>query len=307
MGLSVFETCGASPALKVRPHAAARVRYRFRKFAGEAIYNRGAHEIVVCQRRLALLVLAAAAILLVLPSLPARAASTFDSVIASTDGPEAEFVRDRYVAPSLQGTNETPLSPRPSLGTFLLLGLAAGLTLSLAAVAFVRRRALRAAAHSGSGLRRRMPTTLEAGGSYLVAGADPSRAYGIFAAYVDAGAKGLVLSRLYPDEVRARHPVGPSSILWLSRGYGRSAVNPTNLGRMVTEIERHVAGREASIILLDHVDYLLRQNGAPAVAKFLEGLTGAVSTHHSRLLVPIDPATIAPADSALLTRDLRNV
>jgi len=198
-----------------------------------------------------------------------------------------------------------PSTPRPALTTVLLVASAAGLGLSLGAVAFVRYRALRVAGGLGSAGRRRMPTTLEAGGSYVVAEPDVSRSYEIFATYINAGAKGLVLSRLYPDEVRTRHAVGPSEVLWLSRGDGPSAVNPTNLDRMVNEIERHVAGREASIVLLDHVDYLVRQNGALAVAKFLERLTDSVSDHQSRLLVPIDTAGVAPADLALLTRDLR--
>jgi len=200
-----------------------------------------------------------------------------------------------------------PAVPGPSPTTVVLVASAAGLGLSLVAVGFVRYRALREAGGFGPAGPRRMPTTLEPGGSYAVTGPDRSRVYEIFATYVNAGAKGLVLSRLYPDAVRARYAVGSSEVLWLSRGNGPSAVNPTNLDRIVNEIERLLAGREASIVLLDHLDYLVAQNGAPAVAKFLERLTDSVSDHQSRLLAPVEPGGFAPADLAALTRDLRTI
>ena len=240
--------------------------------------------------RVAFLSLVAAVLVVTIMSSPARAAGEPHDVLASQPPKES-------AAPN----------PSPPLSTPLLLAFVAILGLCLAALAFLRFRALLEAEAAGVGQLRRLPTTIEAGSSYLVAGPDPARAYGTLSAYVRAGAKGLVLSRRYPDDVRARHPVGSSDVLWLSRGYSRTAVSPTNLGHLVNAIEKHVAGREASVVLLDNLDYLVMQNGAAAVAKFIEGLTGAVATHHSRLLVPLDPASMPPGDFALLTRDLRRL
>ncbi len=193
------------------------------------------------------------------------------------------------------------------MGSPLLATLAGVLGIALIALTFVRRRSADGLHARIAVARRRMPATLEAGGSYGVPGPDSSRAYGIFASYLNAGAKGLVLSRLYPDEVRARHPVGSAAVLWLSRGYGRSSVNPTNLAQLVHEIERHVTGREASVVVLEGFEYLVTQNGAAAVARFLEQLTDAISAHLSRLLVPFDPAQVAAQELPLLTRDLRTL
>lgn len=198
-------------------------------------------------------------------------------------------------------------SLRPSPGAFVLEVAIAASGVVLVALALFGRRSSEFVRVRTAAARRRMPQTLEPGGSYVLLGPDPSRAYGIFATYVNAGARGLVLSRLYPDEVRARHAVRASGVLWLSRGSGPTSVSPTNLERIVREIERVVSGREASIVLLEGLEYLVGQNGAREVGRFLERLTDAVSTHLSRLVVPLDPAKVSTAELPVLTRDLRKL
>ena len=96
-----------------------------------------------------------------------------------------------------------------------------------------------------------------------------------------------------------------NQVLWLSRGYGKDTVNPTNLGALVQEIERFVSGKEDSIVLIDGLEYLLVQNETQKVVKFIQSLADTASVHRSKVLLPFNTKTVAQeAQRALLTREL---
>lgn len=120
------------------------------------------------------------------------------------------------------------------------------------------------------------------------------------------GARGLVLSRLRPDDLREHYRLGLGvQTQWLSRGYGKDAVNPTNLGALAHDIERFVSGKENSIVLVDGLDYLLVQADSRQVVKFVRKLGEIASNHKSKVLLPINPRALQEAHRAPILRDLR--
>ena len=135
----------------------------------------------------------------------------------------------------------------------------------------------------------------------------PDRAFQILGSEIARGVKALVIARLYPDEVRKRYGLKDVPVLWLSRGYGKETVNPTNLGALVQEIERFMSGKEDSVILLDGLEYLLVQNDPQKVVKFVQVLVDSASVHHSKLLVSFDVKSVNEAVRALITRDLQDL
>ena len=168
----------------------------------------------------------------------------------------------------------------------------------------VRRRR-----QTNGNVRPRSPSAvaLEPGTSYLLPDEKPDRAFGIFSSRITNGAKGLVISRIYPDEARRRYGLAGVPILWLSRGYGRETVNPTNLGALVHEIERFASGKEDPIVLLDGLEYLLVQNDPQKIVKFVEALADTASVHHAKLLIPFDVKSVNETQRALITRDLQTL
>jgi len=167
--------------------------------------------------------------------------------------------------------------------------------------------AMRRRKDSNGTLRPRQVTravTLEPGTSYLLPDEKADRAFQILASEISRGTKALVIARLYPDEVRRRYGLKDLPVLWLSRGYGKETVNPTNLGALVQDIERFMSGKEESVVLLDGLEYLLIQNDAQKVVKFVQVLVDSASVHHSKVLISFDVKSVNEAVRALLTRDL---
>src|SRR5207249_12263696 len=152
--------------------------------------------------------------------------------------------------------------------------------------------------------RVRRTVTRVRGTSYLLPGEKADRAFQIRASEMSRGTKALVIARLYPDEGRRRYGLKDIPVLWLSRGYGKETVNPTNLGALVQDIERFMSGKEESVVLLDGLEYLLIQNDPQKVVKFVQVLVDSASVHHSKLLISFDVKSVNEAVRALLTHDL---
>jgi len=196
------------------------------------------------------------------------------------------------------------VNPPFSVDPMLLLAIAVVLGAVLLVMPVIRRR--RREEHPGA-RRGSLPheTVLEPGTAYLVPDEKPDRAFEILASQVAKGSKGLVITRIYPEEVRRRFRLKDVPVLWLSRGYGKDTVNPTNLGALVHEIERYVSGKEDSVVLLDGLEYLLVQNDTQKVVKFVQTLADSASVHHTKVLLPFNEKSIGEAERALLTRDLQ--
>ncbi len=202
-----------------------------------------------------------------------------------------------------------PTSSIPGLNlgfdAILLLLLAVVMGTVLLAMPAMRRRKDHGPAARARPIPRHVP--LERGSSYLLPDEKPDRAFQILASEIAHGGKALVIARLYPDEVRKRYGLKDVPVLWLSRGYGKETVNPTNLGALVQDIERFMSGKEDSVVLLDGLEYLLVQNDPQKVVKFIQVLVDSASVHRSKLLVSFDVKAVSEAVRALITRDLQSI
>lgn len=202
-----------------------------------------------------------------------------------------------------------PTSAIPGLNlgfdAIVLLLLAVVMGTVLLVMPAMRRRKDHAHPQRARPVPRHVP--LERGSSYLLSDEKPDRAFQILASEIAHGGKALVIARLYPDEVRKRYGLKDVPVLWLSRGYGKETVNPTNLGALVQDIERFMSGKEDSVVLLDGLEYLLVQNNPQKVVKFIQVLVDSASIHRSKLIVSFDVKSVSEAVRALITRDLQSV
>ena len=211
---------------------------------------------------------------------------------------------ERFVA--VPDDNVTPPDDSPSgIDPVFLVLIAAVLGSVLVAMPLMRRRR-----NGGAGAKPRTPpneVVLESGTAYLLADEKPDRAFQVFESQLARGAKGLVITRIYPDDVRKRYRIKDVPVLWLSRGYGKGSVNPTNLGAMIGDIEKFASGKEDSIVLFDGLEYLLVQNEPQKVVKFVQTLADTASVHHMKVLLPFNLKSVDEARRALLTRDLQTL
>jgi len=187
---------------------------------------------------------------------------------------------------------------------FLLLLLAALLGLLVLAIPLYRRRK-----EARSARPRPMPgeLVLDPGAVYAILHERPDRAFLLFAEEIAGGAKGLAITRLYPEDVRSRYRIDTATVLWMSRSFGNDSLNPTNLGALAHEIERFVSGKQNSIVLLDGLEYLVVQTDSRQVVRFVQTLVDIVSVHKSRLILPFDQRAFGEADLSLILRDLQTL
>ncbi len=149
------------------------------------------------------------------------------------------------------------------------------------------------------------PPVLEPGASYAILGEKPHGAFRRLARELAAGAPGLCIARIRPQDARHRYGLGEVPGYWLSRTFGPDMLNPTNLGAIVELVRKHASQRPGLRVVVDGIEYLYTQNDFGKVVKFVNVLTDVVAEHKAVLLLPIDPATLDPDRLAILTRDLR--
>lgn len=146
----------------------------------------------------------------------------------------------------------------------------------------------------------------ESGRAYAVLAEKPDTAFERFASDTSAGVPGLCVTRLRPEDARARFGLEGVPVHWLSRSFGKESLNPTNLGAIV-ELVRRQATKPGFRVLLDGLEYLYTQNDFGKVVKFVQALVDVVAETRAVLLLPVNPKSFDPDRLAILTRDLQTV
>lgn len=145
---------------------------------------------------------------------------------------------------------------------------------------------------------------MEPGGSYLLPTDKPDMAFRLLAKELRKGASGMVITRLHPQEVRAKFDVGSCSVHWLSRAFTKDSVSPTNLGAMADDIAAFVGKNNNPVILLDGIEYLIVQNDLQKVVRFVSTVRDCVAMNKARMVIPFNMQSVDESGRALLTRDL---
>jgi PAS domain S-box-containing protein len=145
---------------------------------------------------------------------------------------------------------------------------------------------------------------IEWGKSYLVSEKTLDKGRDIFIDLMQAGFRGMVLSRTPPEELGEFIDEGVE-VLWFSeKGKGRDVIPPQlNLVRKRVE---DFASRN-SVVLLDRLDYLIVQNGFNEVLKLLQELNELAYTSKAILMIVIDPDTLSKQELSLLKKEFSGV
>ncbi len=114
---------------------------------------------------------------------------------------------------------------------------------------------------------------------------------------------GLVVTREFPDTVRAAFGLQVTPIIWLAESPGERRVAPTSLTALSDTITRFMEASQNGIVLLEGMEYLVTHNGFRKVLKLLDSLNEATWVSKARLLVAADPNAFDDKDLALLERD----
>ncbi len=147
-------------------------------------------------------------------------------------------------------------------------------------------------------------------GAYLVNEEKAEAVYGHFRGLLEAGARGLAISRAHPADVAKRFQLGGIEAIWLSRTADRSkakdlaVADPGNLvslaGAVIAFLE---AGGNAAVVL-EGLEYLVSLNGFPSVLRFVQTLNEKVVLNDSVLLISANADAMKEQEYRLLAKEM---
>lgn len=127
--------------------------------------------------------------------------------------------------------------------------------------------------------------------------------YRMFVSEIAAGNKGLLITRVHPDQIRERYGLIKTPILWLSGQPGPDRLDPASLSIVQHTMIDFLQKSPQSVILLDGLEYLATENQVDKVLRLIYSVHDAVVITGSKLIVPIDPNILSTKDMAFFERE----
>jgi hypothetical protein len=149
---------------------------------------------------------------------------------------------------------------------------------------------------------------LDAGSTYLILEEKPEKSVSLYLRELGAGLKGLYITRSNPRHVAKRVDLGDSRICWLTGvRSGDDITSISGLQELSILVSNHIDEHNASIILLDGVEYLISNNDFAIVLRLLQQIRDKVSTSESKLLIPLNSQALDSKQLTLLERECHRI
>ncbi|MEM3206420.1 MAG: DUF835 domain-containing protein [Halobacteria archaeon] len=143
------------------------------------------------------------------------------------------------------------------------------------------------------------------GSSYLILESRPDLAYRVFADLVTHGAQGLCLTRTLPQRIRAEHRLEKTPMVWVgeqSPAPDLRAVDGTDEATYL--VAKFLKECSDGVVLLDCLEYFIQNRDFATALRFLYRLKEMAGHGRARLLLSLSPGGVAPAELALLQKEL---
>jgi len=146
-------------------------------------------------------------------------------------------------------------------------------------------------------------------GAYLVREPKADRIFELFASLVKAGSRGLCISRIHPEDIRARAAAADAGFIWLSKSPGKktkgmAVVEPTALVDIASAVSEFASAGGNAVVLLEGIEYMISQNGFSSLQRFLQRVNEAIVLNESYLLVSANPSALKEQEYRLLAREM---
>ena len=146
-------------------------------------------------------------------------------------------------------------------------------------------------------------------GAYLVREPKAERVFGLFSDLLRSNARGLCITRIHPDDLKARYPISDAGFIWLSKSAGGKAVGmavaePSALVDIASAISDFASDGGNAAILLEGVEYMISQNGFASMMRFLQKVNEKVVLNDSYLLISANPAAMKEQEYRLLAKEV---
>lgn len=144
--------------------------------------------------------------------------------------------------------------------------------------------------------------------SYLLEEARPDKSYGLVAAKLKEGYKGLIFTRSNPATVRSKLGNGPADIYWLTeRESKEERTIPPSLEKIVLLVEEQLHKDGPCLIFLDDLHYLVSNATFDGVIRFVRSLIDMISEHRAIFVVSVSPDSLKVQERSVLEREMEPI
>ena len=190
------------------------------------------------------------------------------------------------------GAHNLPTLQNPIAGTgdlILLLGL--------------RKKGFYSVTPTAETATVRIPTRypLLDGHSYLAR--DSKAAFEAFSELVRSGREGLLITRIFPQDVRQDYGIQTTPIRWLAESKGDDVIPPGDLLGLSLTVKDFLQKAVKPIVMLHGIEYLTTYNSFTPILRLIQGLSEANAAARGILILPILPDSLNKQDDALLTSE----
>lgn len=146
---------------------------------------------------------------------------------------------------------------------------------------------------------------LQLGIGYVIYEKNADKSIGLFRDYVTRGEFGLLVSRRFPEQIKAKHYLESVATVWLSTSEGKDNwIDPSNLSKLHHKITDFIRNAPISIVLFEGFEYLMVRNSFLTALKFVQSLMDEVVLNKSRLILSINADAFERSELALIRREL---
>jgi len=115
--------------------------------------------------------------------------------------------------------------------------------------------------------------------------------------------QGLMVTRQYPKDVRTKHYLQTTPIIWLSQVAGKDNMDPAKMSLLTDYIVNFMEKSQNGVILVDGIEYLVTSNDFSRVLKAIDKWSETAMTTANKLILSINPKAFEQKDLALLERN----
>jgi len=134
--------------------------------------------------------------------------------------------------------------------------------------------------------------TLESKKMYLIKEDHENHAYELFINTLNNGFAGLGLVRDDPKKVKEKYNLFKTPFIWLTNQKIQGIPCETNIENLFVIINQFIKKSQKSVILIDRLDYLIKENGFENVIKKLHALKDSINSSNSIVILSINPELV---------------
>ena len=115
--------------------------------------------------------------------------------------------------------------------------------------------------------------------------------------------QGLIVTRRYPNDLRASFYLQTTPIIWLSTVPGEDNLDPAKLSLLTDMLVGFMERSDNGIVLVDGFEYLVTSNDFARVLSAVERWTETAMACSTKLIIAVDPRAFDDKDMAVLEKN----